>query len=55
MECPGRDYPTLASRLVMEYWVLQLVLERRVKTKKPNLGKGVEHRIISRNLEELEE
>ena len=55
MACFKNEYSTLASRLVMEYWVLQLILERRVKTKKPNLGKGMEHRIISRNLEELEE
>ena len=49
-----REHPTLASRLRQEYEVLQRIIERRVTAKKPNIGKGMEQRIIRRNLEELE-
>jgi len=54
MDCKG-EQPSLASRLEMEYRVLQLILERRIKMKKPSLGKGVERRIIKRTLEELKD
>ena len=55
MECSNGEYANLALRLAMEYKMLQLILERRASEKKPNLGKGVERRIIRRNLEELED
>ena len=54
MECSNKEYPNLALRLAREYKMLQLILERRVSEKKPNLGKGAERRIIERNLGELE-
>jgi hypothetical protein len=53
MERPNAQQSSLAVRLAMEFRVLQVILERRAETKQPKLGKGVERRIIQRNLEEL--
>ena len=50
----SKECPTLTSRLIVEYEVLQRILERRVTAKNPNLGKSIEQRIIRRNLDELE-
>ena len=55
MERPNAQQSSLATRLAMEYRVLQLILERRAESKQPKLGKGVERRIIERNLEELKQ
>ena len=53
MERPNGQQSRLAARLATEYRVLQLISERRAETRQPKLGKGVERRIIERNLEEL--
>ena len=44
----------MAARLAQEYELLQRIIERRVIAKKPGLGKGMEERILKRNLAELE-
>lgn len=54
MGCRKTDNSTLASRLVKEYSLLQLIERRRLKEGKPLLGKAVEERIIKRNLDEIE-
>jgi hypothetical protein len=54
MKVSKRASLSLASRLELEYELVQRIIERRVTAKKPTLGKGLEERIIKRHLEELE-
>jgi hypothetical protein len=55
MKVSNRESLSLASRLELEYELVQRIIERRVTAKKPTLGKGMEERIIKRHLAELEE
>jgi len=54
MKISKKEPSALAARLEQEYELLQRIIERRVIAQKPSLGKGMEERIIRRNLEELE-
>ena len=53
MGCGKREQSTLASRLAMEFKLLRLIEKRRLREKKPDLGRGLEELIIRRNLAEL--
>jgi hypothetical protein len=50
----NRESSSLAARLAYEYEVLRVIDERRLKEKKPNLGRSLEERIVGRTLDELE-
>jgi hypothetical protein len=55
MNVRKRESLSLACRLELEYELVQRIIERRVRAKKPTLWKDIEERIINRHLEELEE
>jgi len=54
MKGPKRECSTLSTRLASEFRLLRLIDQRRLREKKPDLGKYVEQLILTRNLRELE-